>query len=89
MKLTTRSLALTVAFGIAFSPAAVSAQSPGAMPGAHARTVHHHARRAPNEARLARPPSSQPQVQQSPPAISRDPSDCVKTTCTCLGGGGC
>ena len=90
MKFTSQSLALSFTLFIALAPTASLAQSgvPYAPADAHKRHVHHYARTAPGEARLVRPTFGQA-PQQSPPAISRDPNDCVKTTCTCLGGGGC
>jgi hypothetical protein len=90
MKFTTKSLALSLTLFIALAPAAAFAQNeiPYAPTSAHKRLVHRHVRTAPGQARLARPTVGQA-PQQSPPAISRDPNDCVKTMCTCLGGGGC
>jgi hypothetical protein len=86
MKFTAKSLALSFTFVIALTPMSAFAES--SRPVAHPRTTHRHVRSAPGEARLARPTFGQA-PQQSPPAISRDPNDCVKTMCTCLGGGGC
>jgi len=71
-------------------PSLASAQNAYAGLGAPSRAVHHHAGRPSGEVRLARPNLGQPpQTRNSAPAISRDPNDCVKTMCTCLGGGGC
>jgi hypothetical protein len=90
MKFIAKSIALTFTLVVAWAPMAALAQTGGAYvaSGVHKRYVHQHAHKAPGEARLARPAFGQP-PQESPPAISRDPNDCVKTMCTCLGGGGC
>ena len=85
-----KSIALIFALAIALAPAAALAQSSGGYltPSAPRAAVHHHVRKAPAEARLARPTFGQPQ-RENLPAISRNPDDCVKTMCTCLAGGGC
>jgi hypothetical protein len=82
--------ALIFALTVALSPAQSLAQPSGAYgaPSAAARSVHRRVRRAPGEARLARPFISQP-PRRNLPAISRNPEDCNKTMCTCLAGGGC
>jgi hypothetical protein len=87
MSSTGNSIALGFALPIVLTPMATLAQS-SPYPTAHVRTIHQHVRRTRNDARLARPAINQP-TQASPPAISRDPNDCVKTACTCLGGGDC
>jgi hypothetical protein len=80
-----RPFALTLALAVAFSPAAQSAGV--APPGSHARAVHHGVRKPPREASAAL--ADQRRAQESLPAISRNPEDCIKTMCTCLAGGGC
>jgi hypothetical protein len=83
-------VALTFLLAVALSPTPALAQASGAngAPPAPARAIHRHVRRAPGEARLARPSIGQPPLQNLP-AISRNPEDCTKTMCTCLQGGGC
>lgn len=90
MKFTAKSLALSFTLFIVLAPTAAFTQNglPHGATSAHKRLIHHHARSEPGEARLARPAFGQA-PQPIPPAISRDPNDCVKTMCTCLGGGGC
>jgi hypothetical protein len=84
------------ALAIAFAPAGALAEGVGGYvaPAAPKRAAHHRVHRPPAEARLGRPafippPSPPPSANANLPTISRDPNDCVKTTCTCLAGGGC
>jgi hypothetical protein len=80
-----RLFALAFALAVAFSPVAQSAAV--APPASHARAVHHGVRKARREAPAAL--ADQRRAQESLPAISRNPEDCIKTMCTCLAGGGC
>jgi hypothetical protein len=97
------SAASTFALALMLAPGSALAQSSGAYPAPshHRPAAPRHVRRPPAEARLARPTFGPPSFVPAPfggpvpredrniPAISRDPNDCVKTMCTCIGGGGC
>ena len=96
------SAVLTFTLAFALGPGWALAQSSVYPAPFHHRTsTRRHILRPPAEARLARPAyglatfgstpfeGPGPREDQNIPAISRNPDDCAKTMCTCIGGGGC